>query len=122
MIQVQGTGFNPDGTMNLGVRFSIGRIEGNFNAVISEKEFIDAMNNNELIELGERLLLELNQEVAEEHQIKLSELQKENKELKAQIQMSNISMTMMIAELEEKVTPPTSVEEMEKENENNIDN
>lgn len=121
MIQVQGTGFNPDGTMNLGVRFSIGRIEGNFNAVISEKEFIDAMNNNELIELGERLLLELNQEVAEEHQIKLSELQEENKELKAQIQMSNISMTMMIAELEEKINNkdlPVAVEE----NENNMDN
>lgn len=121
MIQVQGTGFNPDGTVNLGVRFSKGRIDGNFNATISEKEFIDAINSNNLVELGEKLLIELNEKVEEEYQIKLSELQKENKDLKAQIQMSNISMTMMIAELEEKINNkdlPVVVEE----NEDNIDN
>lgn len=123
MIKVRGGGFNDDGTVNLGIEFQIGRSIGNFNATVTEQEFIEAMNNNALIELGNKLILELNNEVAEVYQSTINQLSKELKNSNAKLnllemskQQSNISIVMMLAELENKI-PKTEIE-----NENNIDN
>lgn len=120
--QIGGVGFF-EGNASISCQVATDNIRGHLDVIVSQEEYKEALFNDTLVDLATKHISAMVGEAAKVQQVKIEELQKELEKSKEKVkslemaqQQSNVSMVMMIAELENKI-PKTEIE-----NENNIDN
>ena len=108
-IEIQGVQFF-DANAIIAISITSNSIRGNLQLTIPEEEYREAFIDNELMDLITLKLSDLLVETSKVQQVKIEALQEQllaaNNKLSAlenAQQMSNISLTMMLAELEERI-------------------
>lgn len=120
---IRNTSFTDIGDMNVQVECRGKSIIGNFNLEVPIEEYTEALSTNTLMELVTKYFAAINEEALKVQENQIEALKKENEELRQQMNMSNISMTLMMKDMEKNILEKINKEEnIEDENNNNTDN
>lgn len=101
-IQIGGIGFF-ENKVNVSCQVFNDNIRGHLEITVTQEEYKEALINDTLIELATGHITNMVNEVAQIQQVKIENLQSKINVLENSQQQSNISIVMMLAELENRL-------------------